>query len=104
MAGARRNISPGLRKQALEKAGYVCAACGASEPLEICHIVPTALGGTSDPDNLTVLCANCHRLMDSGPAEFRFVSYLAGLIEHHPDFSQTIREALIGRSKRYRAD
>ena len=29
-------------------------------PLERCHIVPRALGGTDDPENLFLLCTACH--------------------------------------------
>lgn len=30
-------------------------------PAEVDHIVPRALGGTNDPDNLQTLCAECHK-------------------------------------------
>jgi len=29
-------------------------------PLERCHIVPEALGGSSDPSNLFLMCKSCH--------------------------------------------
>jgi hypothetical protein len=32
----------------------------AAEPLERCHIVPRSLGGSDDPENLFLLCLDCH--------------------------------------------
>jgi hypothetical protein len=93
-----------LRKQLLRDANYTCTACGSSQSLEICHIIPLALGGTSDSSNLTVLCANCHRFMDTGPPELHFVKYLSRLLEQHPDFSQVKFQTIIGGTTRYRAD
>ena len=29
--------------------------------LQRCHVVPAALGGASTPDNLVLMCADCHR-------------------------------------------
>lgn len=42
-------------------ASPVCAACGSTDKPEIDHILPIALGGTSDPGNLQILCAPCNR-------------------------------------------
>lgn len=38
-----------------------CVFCGASENLEIDHIVPVSKGGDSEPENLQVLCRSCNR-------------------------------------------
>ena len=38
-----------------------CAYCGSSQYLEIDHIVPLYHGGSSDPDNLQILCRSCNR-------------------------------------------
>lgn len=39
-----------------------CWSCADLCPLEICHIVPHALGGKDDdPSNLVLLCHQCHR-------------------------------------------
>lgn len=32
---------------------------------DLCHIKPVKNGGDNTPDNLTVLCPNCHRLADN---------------------------------------
>jgi len=31
-----------------------------AEPLQRCHIIPRSLGGTDDPENLFLLCLDCH--------------------------------------------
>ena len=38
-----------------------CAACGSEDRLEIDHILPIVLGGSSDPSNLQLLCLPCNR-------------------------------------------
>jgi len=38
-----------------------CQECGAIENLEIDHVIPVSRGGTSDYDNLQVLCRACNR-------------------------------------------
>jgi hypothetical protein len=32
----------------------------AAKPLERCHIIPRSLGGSDDPENLFLLCIDCH--------------------------------------------
>ena len=41
--------------------------------LQRCHVVPAALGGSAQPDNLVLLCADCHRdAPDTADAAFMF--------------------------------
>lgn len=47
-----------LRREIVD--GAVCARCGGGGPLEVDHIVPLAIGGSSEPENLQALCADCH--------------------------------------------
>lgn len=54
-----------LRPVLLKAANYSCIRCGfvAKHPaqLQLDHIVPTSCGGGyDDPENMQVLCANCH--------------------------------------------
>lgn len=61
-------LSSHIRNYLLEKAGYQCSECGWSRvnrftnkiPLEINHIDGDFLNNS--PDNLEVLCPNCHAL------------------------------------------
>jgi len=42
------------------EAEKLCWRCAHKRLLQRCHIVPRALGGTEDPCNLVLLCAQCH--------------------------------------------
>lgn len=48
------------RRVLLDRVGGQCQRCGATEALELDHIVPIAHGGTNDDDNALVLCKTCH--------------------------------------------
>ena len=37
-----------------------CWRCGYERKLEFCHIVPKSLGGGLAPDNMVLLCGDCH--------------------------------------------
>ena len=39
----------------------ICMYCGGNELLEIEHIYPKSLGGTSDLENLTTACSKCNQ-------------------------------------------
>lgn len=56
-----KKISKSLRWTVLERDGYKCRACGATNCLEIDHIVPRSKGGPTIESNLQVLCADCNR-------------------------------------------
>lgn len=44
----------------LEEDYPTCFVCGETHHLEVCHLIPKALGGTKDPDNVVLLCRRCH--------------------------------------------
>lgn len=44
--------------------GSQCFICGFDRYIEFCHIIPAAIGGTTHPSNIIVLCPNHHKLMD----------------------------------------
>ena len=55
------------RKAIIMNAGHVCASCKETRifsdgkcACQIDHIIPVALGGTNDKQNLQVLCKWCH--------------------------------------------
>lgn len=57
------NAKPLYKKQKqriLERDGHRCMQCGSTKKLHIDHIVPVSKGGTSDDDNLQVLCEKCN--------------------------------------------
>lgn len=52
-----------IRKAALARAGYRCQLCNASHRLEVHHRTYVNLGH-EHPEDLTVLCDDCHKLAD----------------------------------------
>jgi 5-methylcytosine-specific restriction endonuclease McrA len=51
-----------VREYLLEKWNRTCVYCGAKDiPLEVEHIVPKSVGGSSRVSNLTLACVSCNR-------------------------------------------
>lgn len=62
LKGRRANqFRPWAKKIIFERCGGRCLLCGCAESLEYDHIIPMAKGGSNDPSNGQLLCANCHR-------------------------------------------
>lgn len=102
-----RRVSAALRKKLLEKNDYSCSVCGIKNgdvPLEIAYLISIRQGGETNEDNLTVLCPNCHRVLDSQPREIEFVDFLSGLLNKHPNFEDVKKEVLLGSETRFRGD
>ena len=61
---ARKSMTPARRKRVLERHDHVCARldCEEREGLEIDHIIPLALGGKDEDENLEPLCRHHHRI------------------------------------------
>ncbi|GAS94389.1 HNH endonuclease domain protein [Mycolicibacterium canariasense] len=56
-------ITKRLRFEILRRDGYRCRYCGhtaAEAELRVDHVIPTALGGGDDPDNLVAACEPCN--------------------------------------------
>ena len=69
-----------VKNEIWEEANFHCANpnCSSSRltgQLDIHHIIPIEDGGTDDPENLILLCSNCHHLFHK---------------PKHPAFSQRI--------------
>ena len=50
-----------LRWRIYKQDNYKCVACGSLEDLVIDHIVPVALGGRDNEENLQTLCYDCNK-------------------------------------------
>jgi len=60
----RRPLPFHYRLGVLRRDAYTCCHCGFSGPaqsLEVDHIIPVALNGGDEPDNLQTLCRTCNR-------------------------------------------
>ena len=56
-------VSRRLRFEILRRDGHTCRYCGASAPdakLTVDHVLPVALGGSDEPENLTTACTDCN--------------------------------------------
>ena len=42
-----------------------CEICGFDRYIEICHIIPSSIGGGYEKSNILFLCPNHHRLFDN---------------------------------------
>lgn len=79
--------------------GTVCRRCGfvASHPsqIQLDHILPVGLGGSrDDPDNLQLICANCHAIK-SAVEDKALEKQLRRLgIQLEIDFDAEVQEAL----------
>lgn len=49
----------------------ICPACGKVRPLTLDHVVPMALGGTNNPDNLQPLCNQCNATKGQKTTDYR---------------------------------
>ena len=56
-----RHVPDSVRAQVIVRDGGRCRRCGSARQLEIDHIIPFSKAGTSDEDNLQVLCRRCNR-------------------------------------------
>ncbi len=57
-------IPESIRYQVLKESGGRCALCGITKndsPLDVDHIIPRSRGGSSEKENLQVLCIKCNR-------------------------------------------
>ena len=69
---ARKNgvtVEPVDEAAIYERDGHMCIYCGATENLELDHIVPLASGGAHCEDNLVVACLSCNRGKYTKPLE-----------------------------------
>lgn len=65
-------ISKRLRYEILRRDNHACRYCGRAAPdvpLRVDHVIPVALGGTDDPENLAAACHDCNTGKSSVPAD-----------------------------------
>jgi hypothetical protein len=60
-AASKNKSQAQVRREAFQRAESKCENCGSGYALEIDHRIPQALGGSSDPENLRVLCKHCNQ-------------------------------------------
>lgn len=69
-------VSRRLRFEILRRDGHTCRYCGAKAPdvaLTVDHVIPLALGGGDEPNNLVTACQPCNAGKSSVPADAAIV-------------------------------
>lgn len=64
----RPGIPDDVKHLVYTRDGGRCRHCGAHTELQFDHVIPLALGGSSDADNLQLLCGPCNRRKGAGLA------------------------------------
>lgn len=63
---ARGHISDEVKQFVWQRDGGHCRNCGAATELQFDHIISVAMGGSSDAENLQLLCGPCNRMKGAG--------------------------------------
>lgn len=96
----RKKISKTLRNEVFARDENMCKHCGESKRdlLEIDHILPVRMGGTSDTHNLQILCRKCNggknahfRWENNGDVEYSPPIFLGGLSHTNTNTNTNIK-------------
>ena len=103
----RLRLSRAECESILVRQGYECPEClepiSKYENYEIDHIVPVALGGTDDLDNLRALHAACHRQVKT-PADIKAISKADSAGKTHAEHLEAMRTRTRRPSRRKRRE
>lgn len=69
-------VSRRIRFEVLRRDGHACRYCGAAAPdvkLTVDHVIPVALGGGDEPNNLVTACHDCNAGKSSTSPDERIV-------------------------------
>lgn len=78
--GSLMAVSRSLRFQILRRDNHACRYCGRTAPevkLTVDHVIPEALGGSSDPRNLAAACTDCNGGKSATPPDTAHVAQVA---------------------------
>jgi HNH endonuclease len=58
---SRGQIPDDVKRFVWTRDGGCCRNCGSVVELQFDHVIPVAMGGSSEPENLQILCGPCNR-------------------------------------------
>jgi hypothetical protein len=65
-ASGRRAIPDDVKVYVMRRDAGSCRACGSTTELQFDHIIPLAMGGSNEAENLQILCGPCNRSKSAG--------------------------------------
>lgn len=100
-------VSKRTRFEVLRRDGHACQYCGQAAPnvtLHVDHVIPKALGGSDNPDNLVAACRDCNAGKASTRPDEDWVAQVSEKSERHRE--QLAYEGLryVAASTRVRAN
>ena len=88
-------VSKRLRFEVLRRDNHTCRYCGASAPdvaLTVDHVMPMALGGTDDLDNLVTACADCNAGKSSTLPDVQIITEVAAAQDKYASAKREVFE------------
>ena len=65
-SSARPTIPDDVKQYVWVRDGGACVHCGSKSELQYDHIIPVAMGGSHEQENLQLLCGPCNRRKSAG--------------------------------------
>lgn len=62
----RTRIPDDVKQYIWTRDGGECQSCGSTVELQFDHIIPVSMGGSSNTENLQILCGPCNRFKSAG--------------------------------------
>lgn len=62
----RQRIPDDVKQYVWQRDGGRCRNCWGDTELQFDHLIPVAMGGSSEPENLQLLCGPCNRMKGAG--------------------------------------
>lgn len=82
------NTTPAVRKEVYVRDNGRCILCGQRYNLQVAHYVSKGAGGLGIPENLVMLCVNCHlnydqskNRQDIGKLIYKYLNYFYNMKE-----------------------